>query len=761
MKKNIVYNSILLLSLMLSLCFTSCEKDDKDVNSGVVILEAYGPSPALRGSKITFIGQNLDKVTKVILPNNIEITDIELINNGEIKIVIPQNTAVGFIKLIAGDVELTSKTILSFTEPISITKMSPSPIKAGQTLTIEGDYLNLIQKIVFKNNVEVKCQQFTTWERAKIEFTLPAEAQTGIIILADTALMPIELESETELQVVLPSVVNVLDLTAKKPGEIITIPGADLDLVTLVELPNEANVPFVITNSAIVFTLPEGVTDGAIVMIPASGVRVAVANIGIAVPSELVAEPAIGLKGGDEITVKGINMELVKTVAFQGVTNDVTPSSKSATEIKVTMPAGAKSGDLVLKTASGKTASVAITTLKPDVTGYNPSSVAAGSDVELQGHNLDLVVSVTFGGDKKVNVTPSAADKLTVAVPVDAESGAVILTMANGETVSCASLDVTKPAFCYIPVLPGEDVEINAGTILSIEVQNGNKLTNVQVKGTNTQYILQGSTLYVLIPGNAGGKTKLKLVSSNGEVEYTIDVIGSGTTETVVWSGMLEITWGDGGRVFVPDAAFADVKAGSILKMYFQQKDAWGQAQINNGGWAAIPFAELGNDGYLKTDGPMINNDKTVSFVELVLTDAILANIKTNASDGNGIIIQGQEWIFSKISIITQGGAASESIWTGSQDMGNWSGNIQLAADKFTTSKVGDLIHVKASVLDDAQGSFKNGSWAEIAAGTDYFTITGDFDLTVTADILTSLKSGGLIISGKNYTATEVIIVHN
>ena len=104
----------------------------------------------------------------------------------------------------------------------------------------------------------------------------------------------------------------------------------------------------------------------------------------------------------------------------------------------------------------------------------------------------------------------------------------------------------------------------------------------------------------------------------------------------------------------VPATAFDGVNAGSILKFYFQQKDAWGQAQINNGKWATIPFAELGNDGYLKTDGPMINNDKSVSSVELVLTKDVLANIRTNA-DGNAIIIQGSDWIFSKVSIITQG----------------------------------------------------------------------------------------------------------
>ncbi len=63
-----------------------------------------------------------------------------------------------------------------------------------------------------------------------------------------------------------------------------------------------------------------------------------------------------------------------------------------------------------------------------------------------------------------------------------------------------------------------------------------------------------------------------------------------------------------------------------------------------------------------------------------------------------------------------------------------------------------------SSISGSSQGSFKNGSWSEIAPGTDYFTITGDFELTVTSAIKTSLQSGGLIIGGQNYIAMSVDI---
>ena len=63
--------SFLLLGVLFVL--NNCKKDD-DIASGLVQLNSFGPSPALRGGDLRFIGTNLDQVTAVILPNNVEVT---------------------------------------------------------------------------------------------------------------------------------------------------------------------------------------------------------------------------------------------------------------------------------------------------------------------------------------------------------------------------------------------------------------------------------------------------------------------------------------------------------------------------------------------------------------------------------------------------------------------------------------------------------------------------------------------------------------
>ncbi len=648
------FNILIITMLAIASGFlAACSDDDDDNQSGAVILESFGPSPSLRGGTLTFIGRNLDKVTSVVLPHDISITNIEVVSREKIKITIPQNAQVGYVKLIAPGIELSTKSILAYKEPVSITRVAPSPVKAGQVVTIEGEYLNLMQRVIFSGDAEVKSKDFITWERAKIELLLPREAKSGTITLADTATIPLELVYETELQVVLPSVETVADLTDKKPGDLITISGADLDLVEKVDLPDGTPVEFVVADDAVSFTLPEGATDGAVVMIAYSGIKVAIANIGMAIPSSLVATPATGIKAGDIVKIEGVNMELITSVVVPGVASPIVPDSKTATEITITMPEETISGNVILNTASGNTATVAIETQKPEVLAYNPSPVAAGSDVTIQGKNLDLIASVTFGGNKTVTPSTITATELTLPVPVDAESGTLTLTMKNGETVSAPHLDIAKPIFCYIPVLPDATQEINAGAILTIEVKNEDKLSNVQINGANTQYILQGTSLNVLIPSNAGGNTELKLVSTNGEVTYIINVIASGITETEIFTGPITITWNDGGRAQLPSSAFEALSAGAIMKFYFTQSENWGQLQINNGNWGGVPFSELGNSNYLNTD---ILNDKSITSFELILTQDVLNNIIGNSAYGNGIIIQGSDFIMNKVTIITKGG---------------------------------------------------------------------------------------------------------
>ena len=133
-------------------------------------------------------------------------------------------------------------------------------------------------------------------------------------------------------------------------------------------------------------------------------------------------------------------------------------------------------------------------------------------------------------------------------------------------------------------------------------------------------------------------------------------------------------------------------------------------------------------------------------------------------SDKGGIVAAMWHWSVPKKAV---GEASSTQIWEGETVMpGDWSGNVQMTDDAakavFADAQVGQVIRVAVKdVAAGAQGSFENSGWSEIASGTDYFDISGDYTLVITEDVLKSLQEGGLIIGGHDYTAVAVYLENN
>lgn len=615
---------------MTGVSFTSCLKgDDVDTNqyTGGISLNVFGPSPVARGGELRFLGSGMDQVTAVWIPGSGDVTEIRVISDTEIRITVPQDAEPGQLVLRTPQGDITTQTELTFTEPISIDELSPLSVLPGDELTIKGDYLNLINEVIFADNVTVSAEDFVAHDRKTIRLTVPQEAQSGQVILSDGAELPNLIYSEEELTVVLPAVETVAELQHAKPGDRISVDGSHLDLVKEVLMPDGTAVEFALEGDhTLSFVLPANASDGEIVMVPASEVKVVIAHLTMAVPSKVVASPASGIRGGDEILLTGSSLDLVVDLSFPGVDEKVLPAAQSENELRVVVPEKAQSGQLVLNTGSGKQVSVAIETLKPQVDSYLPAEVPAGEALLIKGQNLDLVASVTFAGGQTVEVTAPAADELQVSVPMEAESGNVTLNMHNGEMVEGLWLNVSKPQCCYVMELP-EKVE--AGALLELEVANGDKLQHVTVNGTQVQFILRDSKLLVSLPADVIGAAVIELVSSNGTISYTIQVEGA--------MGMC---------IF---------------------------------------------------EGPLV--------------------------------------------------------------IGAWERSAQIPAGQFADAQVGQVITVVVTdLLSGAQGSFKNGNWAAIAPDTEYFNIDGNFSLEITSEILSQLQSGGLIVSGQNYTIDSVYI---
>lgn len=766
------------MMVMTSISFTACNDDDDEFGTnqytGGVKLNVFGPCPVARGGELRFLGSGMDQINSITLPGAGDITDITVVSSEEIRITVPQNATVGKVVLHSSKGDITTLTDITYSEPIMLESVSPLAIKAGSELTLKGDYLNLIHEVIFADEVIVPETEFAAHSRYEIRLTVPEEAQSGKVIISDAAEIPNWIYSDDELAVTLPAVAKVTDLSDAKPGDEIALAGSDLDLVKSVIMPNGDEVEFTVADGKIKFTLPANVSNGTISMIPASGVKVAIATIGVALPEEVQAVPAANLWAGDVLTLKGVNMEVVTTVVFPNVADAVTPESKSATELTVKVPVGTQSGNVILNTGSGLTVEVPVATLKPENVAYNPVPASLAGQLTVNGKNLQNVKTITIDATA-IEVSNPTETSFSVIVPATLNAGenAVTVTMTNDEVVELPAIELSAPECAYATVLPGEEDEVKAGDLLVLQVANGDKLTDVKVNGASVQYILNGETLYISIPGSTGKNATVTLVSSNGEISYDIAVIPMTHVENVVWEGMWENTgWGGNQDLAWGGFDWSTVPAGAVMTLYMTptvDEGAWWCVSLRHGqGWGNLPEP---------IPGQYDNPENGILSVELT------ANVLADIIENGGLVITGSQFILNKV-VIEWENSLEVTLWEGEAIADDWGNQPNILSDAGTElaaagAKVGQTIYFYITPLDaDWKVQVVEGHWGPTyasycAVGSDTeggkFTEIdlaankGRVSIPVTQELLDAAYTqqwwgGTFLLNGDNVKCTKVTI---
>ena len=672
----------LLVMALMGLSLAACSNDDLDTNQyqGGVSLNAFGPSPVMRGGQLRFIGSNLDQIREVRIPGVDAITTIEVVKAGvpsEIRVTVPHDgPEVGNVVLVANnDQEITTKSTLTYTEGIVIKSITPSAMP-GDVIEIKGDedgYLNLIHSMAFADNVVVSEKDFLQHDRYTIKVKVPEDAKTGKLqfytadlTVGDAAKLDYQIVlSDDRLIVGTPTVAKVKGrnevdaegtITAKA-GETVTVTGDYMQLIKAVKVGGVEITEFTIAEDgkSLSFVLPAEAPDGAINLVCKSDVEVPAAMVETVKPSDCVAAPA-PVKAGAALTISGKDMDLVTAVEFDNA--DALSGeaiSVAADKVVVTaVPETATEGKLRLVMANGQKVEVEFTLVKPTATGYNANPASAGSTIQITGTDLDLVKSVDFGGAvATVEKDAVSADgtTLNVKVPMAAASGAPVLKLANGVTINAPKLTINEAVFCYVTELPGEDAELHAGQTFVLPIANGDKLTGVEIAGKACQFIVSGNTLTVGAPDNAKKGTSVRLISSNGEITYKIDFIPNTEITTVIWTGAHSSgEWANGFTALSWGGYdWSQVTPGTELVVTFGVDPAIGYCQMRfacGDGWGALPGTkEL--DGSDKDGNIKMPND--AKEYRLVLTQAMIDKLSDN---NQGLVICGAGFILTKVALV-------------------------------------------------------------------------------------------------------------
>ena len=145
-------------------------------------------------------------------------------------------------------------------------------------------------------------------------------------------------------------------------------------------------------------------------------------------------------KIGASTSIFGQGFLTATGVTFGGVAGTFTTSGDSYMTAKV--PAGAKTGPVIVLMPSGNLTSSLTFKVTPAITSFTPGSGPVRTVVTITGTGLTQASKVTFGGVVAPGFTVNSDTKVTVTVPTGGKTGKIAITTPGGVATRAATFTV-------------------------------------------------------------------------------------------------------------------------------------------------------------------------------------------------------------------------------------------------------------------------------------------------------------------------------
>ena len=580
------------------------------------------------GATLTVKGTYLCMIKSVEL-QNASVTDFVVSDDWKtITLTIPAEAKDGAVSAISyAGVSVDAGTI-TLVKPTALAA-APQPVKAGATLTITGEDLDLVTGLEFAG---AGSADFTLAD-GKITVTVPARAKDG-----DLTLSIANGDSFTAAYTLVKPTVTSVSPTELMAGETIEVLGTDLDLITAVTLGGK-DVEFEAGEDKIIITTANTSVSGKIVLKLANGETVEPSeSITINYDSFIIVNEMPAAEHiGAAVTLKGENFMMIDRVYIgeAKVTHYVTRTDNEMTFIMPFNKVGSYSITFELLSGDKEVYPTPIEVL-----------LEVNRIVAWEGNT-----QITWGDGGRVLVPASKFEGVTPGTKMR-----LFYTQVDGQW--------DQAQFNYGD-WSGINFDDSAGTTFN------QTLVPTDVYGWFSDGILDRCTEVVLtksildniaaMQGDCEDQTNVGIIIQGSGLTFTlIEILQEIPQERTLWEGSTQITWGDGGRVLIPASKFEGLAAGAEMSIYYTQVDQqWDQAQFNYGDWSGINFNGAGGTNF---NGTLVPTDVYGWFedgvldrcTKVILTQEILDNIQAKkgsaeGQDNLGIIIQGSGLTFTKI----------------------------------------------------------------------------------------------------------------
>ncbi|MDO7849489.1 M12 family metallo-peptidase, partial [Hymenobacter sp. M29] len=194
-------------------------------------------------------------------------------------------------------------------------------------------------------------------------------------------------------------------------GTVVTVLGSNFTGATAVSFNGTAASSFtVVSATQLTATVAAGTTTGTITVTTPQGTATSALPFVVGAPPTITSfTPASGAVGST-VVITGTNFTGATQVTFNG-TVAPTFTVNSATQITVTVPAGATTGVIGLTVPTGSATSTTVYTVvpAPTITSFTPTYGQIGTVVTLTGTNFTGATQVTFNGTVAPTFTVNSA----------------------------------------------------------------------------------------------------------------------------------------------------------------------------------------------------------------------------------------------------------------------------------------------------------------------------------------------------------------
>ena len=413
------------------------------------------------GSDMIITGTNFDYVETLSLNGCALTKDTHYTVNSDEQITIDLNSDFdNQYKNLKGNVVLNGSVQKDYDHEPEATISDDASKLVGETITLNGTNLDLVENVVFKTGSGTVNGTISTKTQTQIVVVIPGDAVAGDVTLdcVDPA--------NTQVVVGLAKITRVTSVEGFKPGSTTTVHGTYLDRIAYATVPGPDGSTLKIDNLAFsgndrTFTLPETTCDGVMKFYSSSDVLISQGDFQTTKPSNIsFANSTVPV--GSQLTINGNDLDLVKSITFGGDKTVSDFTNNGTNQIVVTVPEGAETGTLKLNLANGTYVETPTLTVAdvaadaPTVTSINPTTGEINGELQIFGANLDKVVSVTFTGGVTVDASDfitKSTQELKLRIPEGAQTGTLKLNLANGTYVETSTLTITGGGEQIVPTI--------------------------------------------------------------------------------------------------------------------------------------------------------------------------------------------------------------------------------------------------------------------------------------------------------------------